>query len=41
MVSPEFNGIPDPTFRIRTYTQPKTMTGILIPAIFDFYSGIS
>ena len=40
MVSPKFNGMPDPPFGVRTHAQPEAMTGIPVPAVFDFYPGI-
>jgi hypothetical protein len=41
MVFPKLNGVFDPPFGIRTDTEPKAMTGILIFTILDFYSGVS
>ena len=41
MISPKFNRMIYPTLGIRTHAQTEAMTGIPVPEVFDFYSGIS
>jgi hypothetical protein len=41
MFFPKLNGVFNPTLGIRTNTEPKTMTGILMFTIIDFYSCVS
>ena len=41
MVLPKLNSVFYPPLGIRTNTQPKAMTGILIFTILHFYSGLS
>jgi hypothetical protein len=38
MPFPKFNRVFYPPFGIGTHTKPKAMTGIPVPAVFDFYS---
>jgi hypothetical protein len=41
MVLPKLNSVFYPPLGIRTNTEPKAMTGILIFTILDLYSGFS